>query len=159
MADMLENPFAKKAPAEKPRNYRFRTRYYDLLAVEDRASIQQDLNGIVNDFNKFDILEFTINSKADGSPYALARYGEDVELERRNLNWFDIHVQLFAHYQLEDMDEILNQHNNRTVRVLGEKRFVYKTGEVVIFIIWAEIRSSARSQEPLDVIRTIFSRS
>lgn len=156
----LGNPFEKKDPIQdKRRNYRYRTAFYSLLEVEDRASLQNDFNQFVNDNNKYGLVEFTIGSKIDGTPYVIARFRDDIDLEARNLNWFDIHVQMFAHYQFAQMDEIINRHDNRTLRLLAEKRFVYKTGEICSFLIWAEIRSTARSQEALDALRTVFARA
>lgn len=150
-------PFEKKdAPQEARRNYKYRTAYYDLLVVEDRATLQTDLTRIVNDYNKFGILEFNIESKVDGTPYVLARYRDDEDLVARNLNWFDVNIRMFAQYQLEALDEIINAHDHRTLRLLGEKRFTYKTGEVCVLLIWSDIRSTARSQEALDGIRVAF---
>ena len=150
----LTLPFEKKNEEQAARrNLIYRTAYYDLLAIEDRARLQTDLNVIVNDYTKRAILEFNVENKADGTPFVLARYRDDTDLQPRNLNWFDINIRMYGSYQLEAMDEIINSHDSRTVRLLGEKRFTYKTGEVCILLIWAEIRSTARSQEALDGIR------
>lgn len=153
----LTLPFEEKKEQQAARrNLVYRTAYYDLLSMEDRMSLQTDLNLIVNDYNKRAILEFNIENKADGTPFILARYRDDTDLEAKNLNWFDINVRIFGSYQLADLDEIINSYDGRTVRLLGEKRFTYKTGEVVIILFWATIRSTARSQEALDGIRAAF---
>lgn len=159
MEKKLKLPFEEEEKTqEKRRNLRFRTAYYDLLEIEHRINLQTDLNLLANNNNKYGMTEFTIASKMDGTPYILARYWNDLDLEDKNLNWFDINVRLFGHYQLEDLDEIVNKHDGKTFRLLGEKRFTYKTGEVVVIIIYSEIRQTARNQEALNAIRATLSR-
>jgi len=160
MAEPLGNPFEKKQPIPEPkrRNLRYRTVYYNLLEVEDRANLQTDLSRMANDVNKFGLTEFSVESKVDGTPYVMARYWDDQDLEPKTVDWFDINVRMYAHYQFEELDSIVNRHDNRTLRLLGEKRFTYKTGEVVVILFWAEIRSTARTQEALDALRSVLSR-
>lgn len=158
--NIFDNPFEPKdQPAiqvDKKTKFKYRTAVYELTDRAELDRLATDLSLVANHSYKHGIIEFTYSSKVDGSPFLIARFRENLDIALKDRSDFSIFCKHYMSNNLGDLDDVLNSHDNSTIRMLGEKRFSYKTGEVGFVLVWCTICPGTRDLGGVNAIRNIF---
>lgn len=153
----MELPFEKKQPTMadlKQKDLTFNTEFYEFTNAEGMNQFVADMEYVVNNPLRKQIMEFDYQTQVDGSPFALLRYKTDGKVEEVKEKKFFIFAKLFTKFEFNDLDAIINRHDKTTLYLLGEKHLTMKTGDFFILLIWATIEKPTKFTEGLDALRS-----